>query len=105
MPRKKTRKANKQKKSRAIPLAIAEPRLRAPRDTSRGKTADVGRTARNRSAHDASPARSANQTPSAWSPWHVALRQQAVVASAFFSLLRVQQQVAQFWLPSAQHRT
>jgi hypothetical protein len=104
MPQKKNSKPNRQKKSRAMSLAIAEPRLRAPR-SSRAKTADVGCTARNRSAFDASPFGTLKQTSSAWSPWHVALRQQAFMASAFFSLLRVQQQVAQFWLPSAQHRT
>ena len=105
MPQKKSSKANRQKKSRAMPLAIAEPRLRALRSTSRSKTAGVGRAAQNRSAHDASPFGKGKQTSSAWSPWHVALRQQAVMASAFFSLLRIQQQVAQFWLSPAQRRT
>jgi hypothetical protein len=105
VPNKKTRKASKQKKSRAMPLAIGEPRLSAPRSTSRGKTANVGRTAHDRPAYDGSPFGSAKQTPSGWSPWYVALRQQAVMASAFFSLLRVQHKVAQLWLPSTQHRT
>jgi hypothetical protein len=105
MAQKKSRKPNREKKSRAMPLAIAEPRLRAPRSASRSETAAVGRAARNRSAHGVSPFGNGEIRSSAWSPWHVALRQQAVMASAFFSMLRVQQQVAQFWLSSAQHRT
>ena len=104
MGKKKSRKANTRKKSRAMPLAIAEPRLRAPRSASRSKTA-VRPAARNRSAGDASPFGDGDKTSSAWSPWHVALRQQAAMASVFFSMLRVQQRVAQFWLSSAQRRT
>jgi hypothetical protein len=97
---KATKKKNKAKKpiiSRAMPLAIAEPRLRA---------AYSGRATPKKAAHSRNTAIKSSQGENneAWSPLRAVLRQQALVTSAFFNLLHMQQQVAHAWLSSAQRR-
>jgi hypothetical protein len=111
MSQKKRRKLNKRSKARAMPLAVAEPHLREPRTPSRKKTAQVVRLT------PKTPVRKVDQTAkqdqtggeqemlSAWLPWNVALRQQALATSAFLGFLRMQQQVAQSWFSPATSRS
>jgi hypothetical protein len=99
MANRKSRRANKQKKSRAMPLAIREARLPARPPKPGAKIANsVARGVPHRSSPDAAPAGNEDQSSLAWFPVHLALRQQAVIASAFFNMWRAQQQAAQFWL-------
>ena len=96
---KKKNKAKKPKISRAMPLAIAEPRLRAAHSTPRAtpqKRAHARSTADTSSLH--------GESNEALSPLRAVLRQQALVTSAFFNLLHIQQQVAHAWLSLAQRR-
>jgi hypothetical protein len=97
---KKKHQAKKSKTSRAIPLAIAEPRLRAAYSASR---ATPQKPAHARNTANKSSLQGENNV--AWSPLRAILRQQALVTSAFFNLLHIQQQVAHAWLsPPAQRR-
>jgi hypothetical protein len=96
---KKKHQAKKSKISRAIPLAIAEPRLRAPYSAPRATPRKL--------AHARNPANNSSlqgENNVAWSPLRAVLRQQALVTSAFFNLLHIQQQVAHAWLSPAQRR-
>jgi hypothetical protein len=96
----KNRKAKRRTKSRAMPLAIAEPRLRAPRAKPLTKSAQVVQLTQKRSVRSA-PEHAEQETFSAWLPWNIAIRQQAIAASAFFNLLQMQHQIAQSWLSPA----
>jgi hypothetical protein len=96
---KKKNKAKKPKTSRAMPLAITEDRLRAAYSTP-GATSQ--KRAHARSIANKSSLQGANNE--AWSPLRAMLRQQALVTSAFFNLLHIQQQAAHVWLSSAQRR-
>lgn len=93
---KKKNKAKKPKISRAMPLAIAEPRLRAAHSATPQKRAHARSTADTSSLH--------GESNEALSPLRAVLRQQALVTSAFFNLLHIQQQVAHAWLSLAQRR-
>jgi hypothetical protein len=96
---KKKNKAKKPKLSRAMPLAIAEPRLRAAYSAPR---ATPQKRAHARSTANKSSLQGENNE--VLSPLRAVLRQQALVTSAFFNLLHIQQQVAHAWLSSAQRR-
>jgi hypothetical protein len=86
MPKKKTRKPMK-KKSRLMPLASTEPRLRAKANASR-KRPGQGQPG-TRTSGDLS------ETPfAALSLWPTVLRQQASIATMLFSMMRAQQQLA-----------
>jgi hypothetical protein len=93
----KKNQAKKSKISRALPLAIAEPRLSAAYSAPRA-TAQKPAHARN----TLSSFQGGNTE--AWSPLRAVLRQQALVTSAFFNLLHMQQRVAHAWLSPAQRR-
>ena len=95
----KSKRTKTQRKPRTMALAIAEPRLRAPR-SPRIKAVEHG-----------SPSASAQLPQRAhiyemmlsWSPWSTVLRQQAFMAQAFSSMVKAQQQFAQIWrLPARQ---
>ena len=92
----KNKRTKTQRKPRTMALAIAEPRLRAPRSP--------------RIKVEGSPSASAQLPQRAhiyemlsWSPWSTMLRQQAFMAQAFSSMVKAQQQFAQLWrLPARQ---
>jgi hypothetical protein len=91
MSKKKSKKQNRRKRSRAMPLAVADHKLQAgPKKSARGQ---------NRKDH-----RQGGETPPAWFPVHMFFRQQAMVAAAFSNILRLQHQAAQMWLAPSQRR-
>jgi hypothetical protein len=90
--KKKATKVTRRKKSRALPLVSGEPKLHTRPSTSRAKSSKVRRA----------PARGLRAGNSkalpTGSPWDVALRQQALFATSFSSILRIQVQMFRMWL-------
>ena len=85
MAKRKSKKPNARNVPRAMPLAIAEPRLQGRREMSAELSGKKG----HRHGAELSPA---------WIPLQMFLRQQAMAASALSNLLRFQHQAAQMWL-------
>src|SRR5687767_7581857 len=93
-----TKKRTKgQRRARTVALRIAEPRLRGPRMDALKTTEHL---------HANSPATTPRPSQFyemmlTWSPWIFMLRQQALLARGFASMIEAQQKFAQLWsLPS-----
>jgi hypothetical protein len=89
--KKKATKVTPRKKSRALPLVSGEPKLHT-RPSTRAKSSKV-----KRAPSRGLQARNSKALPTG-SPWDVALRQQALFATSFSSVLRIQVQMFRMWL-------
>jgi hypothetical protein len=98
----KSKRTKAQRKLRTMALAIAEPRLRAPRSPLSGPLKAAEDRVLNASAQLPQTAQ-IYEIMLSWSPWSTMLRQQALIAQAFSSMLKAHQQFAQIWrLPARQ---
>ena len=98
--KKKNRNKNAAKgrsKPRTMALSVPEAKLRGPRYSPTDQVNSSDHANNSSSSASMRPPAQIYETMHSWSPWHLVLRQQAVLAQGFAFLIGVQRQAVENW--------